>query len=54
MRVKPKKLPTGVFSWIKPVLFYDEDEMLTVAGMDAVVMTRLLSYGKYCIAEPVP
>ncbi|KAF6257824.1 late exocytosis, associated with Golgi transport-domain-containing protein [Scenedesmus sp. NREL 46B-D3] len=42
---KPKKLPTGLLSWIAPTLFYDEGEMLKTAGMDVVVMVRLLSYG---------
>lgn len=43
---KPKKLPSGILSWIAPVLSYDEDEMLATSGMDVVVMARLLSYGK--------
>eukprot|EP00882_Tetradesmus_deserticola_P002882 GHRQ01003064.1.p1 GENE.GHRQ01003064.1~~GHRQ01003064.1.p1 ORF type:complete len:380 (+),score=115.33 GHRQ01003064.1:197-1336(+) len=45
VRPKPKKLPTGLFSWIVPTLFYNESEMLKTAGMDVVVMVRLLSYG---------
>ncbi|WIA16520.1 hypothetical protein OEZ85_013198 [Tetradesmus obliquus] len=45
VRPKPKKLPNGLFSWIAPTLFYDEGEMLRTAGMDVVVMVRLLSYG---------
>lgn len=50
---KPKKLPSGIFAWIGPVLFYDEDEALATAGMDVVVMARLLSYGRhaYCLAD---
>jgi hypothetical protein len=43
---KPKKLPNGLLSWIAPTLFYDEGEMLKTAGMDVVVMVRLLSYGE--------
>lgn len=45
VRPKPKKLPNELFSWIAPTLFYDEGEMLRTAGMDVVVMVRLLSYG---------
>lgn len=43
---KPKKLPKGLLSWIAPTLFYDEGEMLKTAGMDVVVMVRLLAYGE--------
>lgn len=54
VKIKPKKLPSGLCSWIAPVLFYDEDEMLTVAGMDAVVMSRLLSYGEQLLHSRRP
>lgn len=47
MRHKPRKLPTGLFSWMAPTLLYPEDEMLGVAGMDSVVMSRLLMYGEW-------
>jgi hypothetical protein len=40
-------LPTGILSWIAPTLFYDEGEMLKTAGMDVVVMVRLLKYGEW-------
>jgi hypothetical protein len=43
---KPHRLPDGLFSWIAPTLFYPEDDILKTAGMDAVVMTRLLMYGE--------
>jgi hypothetical protein len=46
VRHKPRKLPTGLLSWMGPTLLYPEDEMLPVAGMDSVVMTRLLMYGE--------
>jgi hypothetical protein len=48
---KPKKLPTGILSWIAPTLFYDEGEMLKTAGMDVVVMVRLLSYGEWLVND---
>jgi hypothetical protein len=44
---KPRKLPDGLFSWMAPTLLYPEDEILTVAGMDTVVMSRLLMYGEF-------
>eukprot|EP00879_Flechtneria_rotunda_P004428 GHRR01004679.1.p1 GENE.GHRR01004679.1~~GHRR01004679.1.p1 ORF type:complete len:579 (+),score=136.57 GHRR01004679.1:246-1982(+) len=42
---KPKRLGLGLLSWIKPVILYPEDQILKVAGMDVVVMNRLLVYG---------
>lgn len=42
---KPRKLPGSLFGWMGPTLLYPEDEILTVAGMDVVVMSRLLMYG---------
>lgn len=45
VKLKPRALPGSLFGWLMPTLFYPEDELLTVAGMDVVVMARLLSYG---------
>ncbi|KAF8065514.1 CSC1-like protein [Scenedesmus sp. PABB004] len=45
VRTKPRALGAGLLSWVQPVLFYPEDDMLRVAGMDVVVMVRLLKYG---------
>jgi hypothetical protein len=43
---KPRKLPDSLFGWMAPTLLYPEDEILTVSGMDTVVMSRLLMYGE--------
>jgi len=51
VKYKPRKLPDGLLSWIVPTLLYPEDEILTVAGMDVVVMSRLLMYGEHTAVD---
>jgi hypothetical protein len=45
VKIKPKRLPLGFFSWLWPVLSYDEDEIIRMSGMDVAVFLRLLQYG---------
>lgn len=46
---KPRRLPMGLLSWVSPTIFYPEDEVIALSGMDVAVFLRLLSYG-----EPPP
>ncbi len=47
VKKKPRRLPVGLFSWIRPVLLYPEEEITTVSGLDVVVFLRLLKYGEH-------
>ena len=51
VKIKPKRLPLGVFSWLGPVLTYDEDEIVRMSGMDTAVFLRLLNYGMWQVAN---
>jgi len=35
----------GLTSWIGPILYYPEEEVMAVAGLDVAVFLRLLNYG---------
>ena len=45
---KRRRLPMGLVGWISPTIFYPEDEVIALAGMDVAVFLRLLSYGARC------
>lgn len=47
---KPRRLRMGLFSWVKPTIFYPEDEIVTVAGLDVAVFLRMLSFGEGALA----
>ena len=42
---KPRRLPTSFWGWILPVYSASEDEVIRVAGVDAAMYLRLLSFG---------
>eukprot|EP01025_Chloroclados_australasicus_P018159 TRINITY_DN1940_c0_g1_i1.p1 TRINITY_DN1940_c0_g1~~TRINITY_DN1940_c0_g1_i1.p1 ORF type:complete len:953 (-),score=103.81 TRINITY_DN1940_c0_g1_i1:1934-4792(-) len=44
-RTKPKRLPNGFISWMRPLFQYKEEELIDTAGMDAVINFRLISFG---------
>ncbi|RKP06737.1 hypothetical protein THASP1DRAFT_7232, partial [Thamnocephalis sphaerospora] len=41
---KPPKLPTGMFSWVKPVFFANHVELAQKIGLDAVVFLHFLRF----------
>ena len=43
---RPKAIGHGLFAWLGPVFTYTEEEVLHVAGWDAVVYLRLLRFGE--------
>jgi Late exocytosis, associated with Golgi transport len=44
-RRKPHRLPTGFWSWFLPVYRTTEEEVIEVAGMDACMYMRIMSFG---------
>ena len=47
---RPRRLRNGLWSWVAPVAYYPEDEVVAVAGLDVAVFLRLLKYGCYLFA----
>eukprot|EP00884_Botryococcus_braunii_P010053 jgi/Botrbrau1/19049/Bobra.0100s0073.2 len=45
-RRKPHRLPTGFWSWFLPVYRTTEEEVIEVAGMDACMYMRIMSFGR--------
>ena len=45
-KVKPRRLQSSFFGWIGPTLQTREEELIGVAGIDAAVYMRLLSFGR--------
>jgi Late exocytosis, associated with Golgi transport len=43
---RPRRTGWGLFSWIGPTIAYSEEEVLQVAGWDAVVYLRILKFGE--------
>ena len=41
------------FSWVRTVLAYTEEEVLQVAGWDAVVYLRILRFGEDAPTAPI-
>ena len=47
-KVKPKRLPLSLFGWVWTIWWTEEKEVIDVAGMDAAVLVRCLSFGYDC------
>ncbi len=45
MKRKPQRLRMGLTDWLRPVITCPEEEVVSVAGMDAAVFLRLINYG---------
>ena len=43
--VKPRRLHSSFWAWIKPTLQAPAEELIAVAGLDAAVYMRLLAFG---------
>lgn len=41
---RPKRLPVGLFSWMRKIFNYNERDILEIAGMDAVMYFRIISF----------
>ncbi|CAD7695079.1 unnamed protein product [Ostreobium quekettii] len=42
---RPKRLPSGLLSWMRPMFAYEERDILEIAGMDALMYLRVISFG---------
>ena len=45
IKKRPKPLPRSMWGWIPLVLRYSQDELLELAGYDAAMYLRILSFG---------
>ena len=42
---RPKRLPVKFWAWIRPVYSYTQQDIMELAGIDAAMFMRILSFG---------
>jgi len=45
LKHKPKRLPLSFWGWLVPVYKTTEEDMLKIAGFDAAIYMRIISFG---------
>lgn len=46
LKHKPKRLPLSFWGWLIPVYKTTEEDLLKIAGFDAAVYMRIISFGE--------
>lgn len=49
LKHKPKRLPLSFWGWLIPVYKTTEEDLLKIAGFDAAVYMRIISFGEWLL-----